>query len=87
AMSFGLMPLVSLVSGVSDIVADNDSGLLFEAGNLDAFAARLETAVAMSHEERSEFGLRARAEVERRFGIDLVAERHVALYRRLKLDR
>lgn len=83
AMSFGLMPLVSLVSGVSDIVEDNVSGLLFEPGDLDAFVTRLHAALAMSEQERHAFGLRARASVASRFGIDHVAARHLTLYRKL----
>lgn len=83
SMSFGLMPLVSRVSGVTDIVEDNRSGLLFDPADLDEFVRRLETAVKMTAAARRAFGTAARATVRDRFGIDKVAEQHVALYRTL----
>jgi glycosyltransferase involved in cell wall biosynthesis len=83
AMSFGLMPLVSRVSGVSDIVDDEQSGLLFAPGDLDAFTRRLEHSLTLTPEQRQSMGDRARSTIAERFGIDQVAQRHVALYRRL----
>jgi glycosyltransferase involved in cell wall biosynthesis len=80
AMSFGLMPLVSDVSGVADMVDDGISGLLFAAGDLAAFTKRLETAVTMPAVARRALGKAARATVEKRFGIDHVAGKHVVLY-------
>jgi len=80
AMSFALMPLVSKVSGVADIVEHNQSGVLFAPGSLDAFASALEAAVALPPEARRALGAAARATVEERFGIDQVAATHVKLY-------
>lgn len=80
AMSFGLMPLVSLVSGVTDIVEDGRSGLLFPRGDLDAFVARLEETVTLPPEQRRTFGKNARARAAERFGLEEVARRHLALY-------
>jgi glycosyltransferase involved in cell wall biosynthesis len=87
AMSFGLVPLVSKVSGVSDIVEDGLSGLLFEPGDLDAYTIRLEQALALSPEARQEIAARARATMAERFGIDQIARSHVALYRDLTSGR
>lgn len=83
AMSCGLMPLVSLVSGVADIVEDDTSGMLFEPGNLQAFVDRLQDAVALPPERRRELGTKARIAVQARFGIDDVAARHGRLYEQL----
>ena len=83
AMSFGLLPLVSLVSGVADIVDDGRSGLLFSPGDLDGFVAKLAEALALPTEARHEMGRAARATMAERFGIDRVAAQHVLLYRRL----
>jgi glycosyltransferase involved in cell wall biosynthesis len=83
AMSFGVMPLVSRVSGVSEIVDDGQSGLLFAPGDLDAFTAKLEEALALAPETRQAFAALGRARVAERFGIDQIARRHVALYRQL----
>lgn len=42
AMSFGVVPLVSNVSGARDIVDPGRSGFLFEAGDLNDVVAKLE---------------------------------------------
>jgi glycosyltransferase involved in cell wall biosynthesis len=80
AMSFGLMALVSLVSGVDDIVDEGRTGLMFAPGDLTAFATKLEETIALSPETRRSFGKAARAAIIDRFGIDRVAKLHVALY-------
>jgi glycosyltransferase involved in cell wall biosynthesis len=82
AMSFGVMPLVSRVSGASDIVDHGRSGLLFAPGDLDEFAATLSETVAMRPDIRRTFGDAARTAMAERFGIDQIADRHVALYSR-----
>jgi glycosyltransferase involved in cell wall biosynthesis len=83
AMSFGIMPLVSLVSGVTDVVEDGCTGLLFAAGDLQAFATRLNEAVQLTDADRRKIGLRGRESVERRFGIDEIARRHLDIYQML----
>ncbi|MDP2620668.1 MAG: glycosyltransferase family 4 protein [Hyphomicrobiales bacterium] len=83
AMSFAVVPLVSRVSGATDIVEDGCSGLLFDPGDLEAFVAKLEAALALPPGKRRAMGKVARETVRQKFGIDEVAERHVALYRAL----
>jgi glycosyltransferase involved in cell wall biosynthesis len=83
AMSFGLPPLVSRVSGVRDMVDDDRSGLLFEPNDVDAFARRLEDVLALTQSRRQAIGRQARETIEQRFGIDRVAARHVEVYRKL----
>jgi glycosyltransferase involved in cell wall biosynthesis len=83
AMSFGVMPLVSRVSGVSDIVGHGQSGLLFAPGNLEAFQERLSETVALTPDSRRTFGDAARVAVAERFGIDEIADRHITLYAQL----
>jgi glycosyltransferase involved in cell wall biosynthesis len=83
AMSFGLLPVVSRVSGVLDIVEDGHSGLLFAVNDAAAFAARLRAAVDLTDSARREMGLRARQTVSTRFGIDRIALEHKRLYEQL----
>lgn len=83
AMSFGLLPLVSRVSGATDIVEDGRSGLLFDPGNMDAFSSRLAETLALSLQERGSMQKEARATIHREFDIDLIAEQHAELYRTL----
>ena len=83
AMSFGLMPLVSRVSGVVEIVEDGRSGLLFSPGDLDAFAAKLQETLDLPADTRAAYAAAARARIADRFGIDQVAAQHLSLYREL----
>jgi glycosyltransferase involved in cell wall biosynthesis len=83
AMSHGVVPVVSQVSGVVDVVDDDVSGLLFRPGDEAALATRLEEAMAMTAERRRVMGDAARAAMHARFALDEVAERHLQLYRRL----
>jgi len=83
AMSYGVMPVISQVSGASDIIDEGRSGLLFPCGDGDAFSRQLETAMAMSPEARQAMGANARATMLERFQIDQVARRHLDLYRKL----
>jgi glycosyltransferase involved in cell wall biosynthesis len=83
AMSRAVMPIVSRVSGADDLVEEGVSGLLFPPGDENALGTRLERSLAMSAERRRATGEAARDSVRARFSLDLVAERHLSLYRSL----
>jgi glycosyltransferase involved in cell wall biosynthesis len=83
AMSRGVMPVVSRVSGAADLVEDGVSGLLFPAGDEAALASRLERSLAMTSERRRATGEAAREAVRARFSLEKVVERHLTLYRNL----
>jgi glycosyltransferase involved in cell wall biosynthesis len=83
AMSHGVMPLVSRVSGTDDLIEDSVSGFLFPAGDVAALAARLETSLAMTAERRCAMGDAAREAIRARFSLEKIAERHLTLYRDL----
>jgi glycosyltransferase involved in cell wall biosynthesis len=83
AMSHGVIPVVSQVSGVTDVVEDDVSGLLFPPGDEAALAARLGEALSMPAERRRAMGEAARAAMRARFSLDAIAERHLILYRKL----
>jgi glycosyltransferase involved in cell wall biosynthesis len=82
AMSHGVMPVVSQVSGADDLVEEGVSGFLFPPGDETALATRLEESLAMTRERRRATGEAARAAVCR-FSLDRVADLHLSLYRRL----
>jgi glycosyltransferase involved in cell wall biosynthesis len=82
AMSHAVMPVVSRVSGVGDVVEEGVTGLVFPPGDESALRGRLERSVTMTKEHRRATGEAARTAV-RRFSIDHVAELHLSLYRRL----
>jgi glycosyltransferase involved in cell wall biosynthesis len=83
AMSWGIPAIVSRVSGVDDVVIDGRSGLVFEPGDDQGYAAALESAMAMTAPAWRAMSDAAVETARLRFGIGVVAERHVALYGRL----
>ena len=87
AMSHAVPPLVSRVSGVEDMLVDGVSGLLFDAGDWGAYAAKLRTAIEMAPATRRRLGLAAAQTIRDRFSMDYVAEQHLALYARLITSR
>jgi glycosyltransferase involved in cell wall biosynthesis len=80
AMSFGVPPIVSKVSGVSDLVQDGVSGLLFPPGDNTILIAQLRAAAAMSAERRRYLGKAAQETIRERFSIELSVRRNLELY-------
>ena len=83
AMSHGVMPVVSRVSGTDDLIDDGVSGFLFPVGDMTALATRLETSLEMTAERRRAMGEAAREAICARFSLENVVERHLTLYRDL----
>jgi glycosyltransferase involved in cell wall biosynthesis len=83
AMSHGVMPVVSRVSGADDLVEEGVSGFLIPPGDERALATRLEESLSMTMERRRTTGEAARAAIRARFLLEKVAERHLTLYREL----
>jgi glycosyltransferase involved in cell wall biosynthesis len=82
SMSWGTPAIVSRVSGVEDIVT-RSSGMVFEPGDDDGFVAAMRRAMTMTEAEWKAMSDAAFETVERRFSIEEVAERHLAIYQRL----
>jgi glycosyltransferase involved in cell wall biosynthesis len=83
AMSHGVIPVVSQVSGVADVVEEDVSGLLFPPGDEAALATRLGEALSMPADRRRAIGEAARAAMRARFSLDAIAKQHLALYRQV----
>jgi glycosyltransferase involved in cell wall biosynthesis len=81
AMSHAVMPVVSRVSGVAEVVEDGVAGLVFPPGDEAALTSRLEESLAMTPERRCAMGETARAATRAHFSLDRVAGCHLALYR------
>ncbi|MDZ4379862.1 MAG: glycosyltransferase family 4 protein [Parvibaculum sp.] len=83
AMSFGVVPVVTRVSGVEDMVEDGTNGYLFEAGDVSSCVEALERAAATPPERYARMSAAARETLAARFGMESVAAQHIALYRTL----
>jgi glycosyltransferase involved in cell wall biosynthesis len=83
AMSYGVMPVISRVSGADDLVEEGVSGFLFPLGDETVLATRLEEALSMTIERRRAIGASAQLALRADFSLDRVAAEHLALYRGL----
>lgn len=83
AMSYGVVPIVSRVSGVEDMVSEGGSGFLFEAGDIDGFRAALTRALALDDPAYARMSRAARAVLAARFSMESVTDQHVSLYAEL----
>jgi glycosyltransferase involved in cell wall biosynthesis len=78
------LPAVATPAGdVPSLMEDGRTGFLVPLGDAAALARALERLEDMGPEGRRALGERARTAVEQRYRIEVVAEQHLALYRRL----
>ena len=83
AMASRLPVLASAVGDVPFMIEHGRSGLVVPAGDVAALTEGLSRLLAMTPGERAAMGASARAAVETRYRIELVAQQHLDLYRRL----
>ncbi len=69
AMAYGKPVVGSRMGGIPELVEEGRTGLLYEAGNVDALASTLDRLMA-SAELRREMGMAARQRVETAFSLD-----------------
>jgi len=86
AMAHGLPCIVTRVGGTDELVQDGVNGLLVPPENPTAFADAIER-LCGDVKLRRALGRNARRTIEREYTADLMAERHLALYRRMTEPR
>ena len=82
AMACGLPVVATRVSGVTEVVEEPGAGLVVEVEDMESLADAL-VRLASDSLLRKKMGLLAQQVIEKRYVIDIVAERHAALYRQL----
>lgn len=80
AMACGLPCVAARSSGNAELVVDGETGVLYEAADVDSLAAACSWALSAAGREA---GGRARQLVERKYSIRSLAERYAGLYRDL----
>lgn len=80
AMASGRACVASDVGGISDIVQDGKTGLLFPAGDAGAMGERI-LRLAADATLRERLGEEGRRLVQERFSLDVMAEKMLAMYR------
>ena len=80
AMSSGLVPIASAVSGSTDVIRHGRTGFLFDRDDPTEFIGCLKTAAAMSLSEWRVMSQAARRTIECHYSIDKVAQSYSNLY-------
>ena len=83
AMASGVPAIASAVGAIPELLTEGETGFLVPPGDTDALVAALVAFQDLSHETRRALGQRARTAVRARYGIEVVADRYLALYRQL----
>jgi glycosyltransferase involved in cell wall biosynthesis len=83
AMASRLPIVATRVGDVPEMLVDGESGWIVEPGSAEGLAAAMLRVHEMSASDRERMAQAARSQVERAYSIDVIAERHIALYRSL----
>ena len=79
AMACGCCVIGSRVGGIPELIANEESGLLFQPGNTDDLVAKL-TALIQDESRRRAFGARAAEVARTKFSIEIAAQRMASIY-------
>ena len=83
SMALGVPAVVSNVSGVDEIVIDNQNGFIFEPGNEKALYEKLIKAINCSEKNYVEMSRLASEHMLKKFSIELISKKHIELYKSL----
>ena len=82
AMAYGKPVVGSRMGGIPELVAEGETGLLFDAGDVGQLREHLDKLMA-APELRQLMGQRARLRVERKFSLDKHNAELIAIYESL----
>jgi len=80
SMALGVPAVVSDVSGVDEIVIDNQNGFIFEPRDEKAFYEKLIRAINCSEENYIKMSRSASEHILKNFSIELISKKHIELY-------
>ena len=80
AMSLGIPAITSNVSGVNDIVFDNQNGFIFEPNDEEFFYEKIIKAINCNEEKYTNMSRLASEHMLKNFSINLIAKKHIELY-------
>ena len=83
AMSLGIPAITSNVSGVNDIVFDNENGFIFEPNDEKFFYEKIIKAINCNEEKYTNMSRLASEHMLQNFSINLIAKKHIELYKSL----
>ena len=80
SMALGVPAIASNVSGVVDMVADNQNGFIFEPRDEKSLYAKIIKAINCSEENYIEMSRSASQHIFKNFPIELISKEHIKLY-------
>ena len=80
AMSLGIPAITSNVSGVNEIVFDNQNGFVFEPNDEKFFYEKIIKAISCNEEKYINMSRLASEHILKNFSINLIAKKHIELY-------
>ena len=80
AMSLGIPAITSNVSGVNEIVFDNQNGFVFEPNDEKFFYEKIIKAISCNEEKYINISRLASEHILKNFSINLIAKKHIELY-------
>ena len=80
AMSLGIPAITSNVSGVNEIVFDNQNGFVFEPNDEKFFYEKIIKAISCNEEKYINISRLASEHILKNFSINLIAKKHTELY-------
>ncbi len=80
AMALGVPAAASRVGGIPELIRHGETGLLFDANDVSGLRESMDR-LLVRREEALQMGALARDEARRRFDPDVVADRHMDIYR------
>ena len=80
SMALGVPAIASNVSGVDEIVIDNQNGFIFEPRDEKSFYAKIIKAINCSEENYIEMSRSASQHILKNFSIELITKEHIKLY-------
>jgi colanic acid/amylovoran biosynthesis glycosyltransferase len=86
AMAMGVPVVATRIAGIPELVVDNGSGVLVDAGSSDDLADGLRSVLTATAERRAEMGATGRARVEHAFRADVAATLLLDLFRSVTMS-
>ena len=82
-MSLGIPAITSNVSGVNEIVFDNENGFVFEPNDEKIFYEKIIKAINSSEEKYTKMSRLASEHMLKNFSIETISKKHIKLYKSL----
>ena len=82
-MSLGIPAITSNVSGVNEIVFDNENGFIFEPNDEKIFYEKIIKAINSSEEKYTKMSRLASEHMLKNFSIETISKKHIKLYKSL----